>query len=45
MELMSEMDVADFMYFEKTRWSGIRPLVAENAEKMDTKSIARNHVI
>ena len=45
MDLMSKVEVASFMYMEKTRWSGIRPLVAQNAEKLDTKSIARNHVI
>ena len=33
------------MAYEKTRWSGIRPLVVEDAESKDTKSISRKHVI
>ena len=45
MEMMSELDVARFMKFEKTRWTGIRPLVTANADSEDTKSISRSHVI
>ena len=45
MGLMSELDVATFYRYEKTRWCGLRPLVADDADNVDTKSIARTHVI
>ena len=45
MDLVSELDVARFLSYEKSRWAGLRPLVSEDAENIDTKSIARKHVI
>jgi len=31
MDVVSELSVERFMAYEKARWCGIRPLVAENA--------------
>lgn len=45
MDLVSELDVPTFFKYEKSRWCGLRPLVAEDADNLDTKSIARKHVI
>lgn len=45
MDLVSELDIAKFLSYEKSRWCGLRPLVAEDADNVDTKSIARKHVI
>ncbi len=42
---MSNITVDAFMAYQKTRWSGLRPLVCDDADKSDTKSIARTHVI
>ena len=44
MGIMSSMDPGEFMESQKARWSGIRPLVADDISK-NTKDIARNHVI
>lgn len=45
MGFMSELEVGKFLRYEKTRWCGIRPLVADNADELDTKTISRSHVI
>ena len=45
MDLVSELEVGKFLSYEKSRWAGLRPLVAEDADNLDTKSIARKHVI
>jgi hypothetical protein len=45
MDLVSELDVAKFLSYEKSRWSGLRPLVSEDVDNLDTKSVARKHVI
>ena len=45
MDLVSKLDAKSFYKHEKSKWSGLRPLVVDNADKLDTKSIARKHVI
>ena len=44
MSHMSEMSTEKFMSYERARWCGIRPLVAEDATAQ-TKKISRAHVI
>lgn len=42
--LMDKLPPVDLITFEKSRWTGLRPLVqAENAQS--TKDIARTHVV
>ena len=38
------MSIDNFMRYEKARWCGIRPLVAEDATA-ETKKISRAHVV
>ena len=45
MDLVSKLDAKSFYKHEKSKWCGLRPLVVDNADKLDTKSIARKHVI